>query len=422
MSKVLEIDSLSKKFTVYRNRPFTLKESIIRRFKGLNEKATTIWALRNVSFSVEQGQAFGIIGHNGAGKSTLLRLLCGLGRPTSGSIRRFGQVSGLLELGSGFHPDMTGRENIMTGGLLNGLTVAEVREREDEIISFAELEEFIDQPLRTYSSGMYLRLAFATAMNFDPDLLVIDEVLTVGDSRFQQKCYETLQSFRNDGKTLILTTHDMDQIRKVCSEVLVLEDGIALMQGKPEDAINCYSDLMRQRSERRSSQLTGKVSTQIPALEQGKRFGTQEATIDSVKLYNDKKQIINDIQSYGSLTMELKYQVFNNIPDMVLTMGIYSDLNIKCFETQVPSIKEAFGPLGKVGVVSCHIPELPLLPGTYYINIGLYPLTWNYVYDFHWQMHSFEVTSGNGTQPNVSGIVSIEPIWSIQEDGYQEIK
>jgi lipopolysaccharide transport system ATP-binding protein len=174
----------------------------------------------------------GVIGHNGAGKSTLLRLICGLGRPTTGHISRMGQVGALLELGSGFQPDLTGRQNLITGGLLSGLTRQQVKARQDEIIAFSELEEFIDQPVRTYSSGMYSRLAFSTAINFDPDFLVIDEVLTVGDARFQAKCLERLNAFRKAGKGFVLVSHDLDQT-KPCDEVCPRR-GKMVIHGNPE--------------------------------------------------------------------------------------------------------------------------------------------------------------------------------------------
>ena len=286
MSTVLSAESVSKRYRIQRNRPFTIKETIIQRLTGRHNTANVFWALRDITFSVEQGRALGIIGHNGAGKSTLLRLLCGLGRPTKGCIHHIGHISGLLELGSGFHPDMTGRENLMTGGILSGLTRRQVLVKQKEIIAFAELEEFIDQPVRTYSNGMYLRLAFAAAIHFDPDILVIDEVLAVGDSRFQQKCLERLATFRNIGKTTILTSHDTAQIRSLCNEVLVLEEGRIAMQGDPESAIQCYDDLMRQRTEKRAAQLAGGVTQSNLVVEHGSRMGTQEASILNVHLYD----------------------------------------------------------------------------------------------------------------------------------------
>ena len=259
MSEALKVEAVSKCFKIHRDRPTTLKESIVRYLTGHRHDYQTLWALRDVSFSLEQGQVLGIIGHNGAGKSTLLRLLCGLGRPTSGGIFRRGNVSGLLELGSGLHFDMTGRENILTAGILNGLTKRQVLAQQDEIIAFAELEEFIDQPIRTYSSGMYLRLAFSTAIHFDPDILMVDEVLAVGDSRFQQKCMDRLGTFRKLKKTLILVSHNMDQVRSLCDEALVLEEGRVVTQSAPEKAIACFNDLMRRRSERGRLSLPGKV-------------------------------------------------------------------------------------------------------------------------------------------------------------------
>ncbi len=335
MSTVLSVESVSKQFQLYQNRPMTLKESAIRWATGRREMANTFWALRDVTFSVEQGQALGIIGHNGAGKSTLLRLLCGLGTPTDGQISSKGQISGLLDLGSGFHPDMTGRENIMTGGLLSGLTRRELLAREQEIIAFAELEKFIDQPVRTYSSGMYLRLAFATAMHFDPAVLVIDEVLAVGDARFQQKCLERLDAFRAAGKTLILTSHVPHQIRSLCDEVLVLEEGQVVMQSDPESALRCYEDLMRQRTERRAVQV---FDTALPDLtvEQGSRQGTQEASIEAVRLTNGRGEAVDSVQSGGGLSIELEYRLARPMPDLILSLAIHNEAHVKCFETIIP--------------------------------------------------------------------------------------
>ena len=223
MSAVLTVESLSKRYYLKHGRHTSLGELIIHWLSGRHNKSQVLWALRDISFTVEKGQVLGIIGHNGAGKSTLLRLLCGLGRPTGGKVHRNDNVRGLLDLGGEFHPDLTGRENIITAGLLNGLTKRQVRAGEMEIIEFAELEDFIDEPVRTYSSGMRLRLAFAVAMHFDPEVLILDEVLAVGDARFQQKCLDRLVKFRKAGKTLILTSHDTTQIKTLCDTALVLE-------------------------------------------------------------------------------------------------------------------------------------------------------------------------------------------------------
>jgi lipopolysaccharide transport system ATP-binding protein len=414
MAEVLIVESVSKRFKIHRNRPVTLKEFIIRGLKGRNDNRTTIlWALRDVSFSVGQGRTLGIIGHNGAGKSTLLRLVCGLGRPTRGEIRRMGHVGSLLELGSGFNPEMSGRENLITGGILSGLTRRQVKASQDEIISFAELEEFIDQPVRTYSTGMYLRLAFATAMHFDPDFLVIDEVLAVGDSRFQEKCQKRLNAFRVAGKSLILVSHDLEQVRSLCDEVLVLEEGQVVMQGEPERAINCYHDLMRQRTENRVAQLDV-VGHPLSPVEQGRRMGTQEATIRSVNLFDGENRITDRLSDGSSLTIEIEYLLQKPLSDMALTLGIFNETNTKCFETNIPSTKEAFGRLAETGILRCHLPALPLLPGRYYITVGLFPADWSFVYDYHWQMHPLNVWNEKELPAHITGVVSVRPNWSIR--------
>ncbi len=414
MSAVLIVESVSKRFKVYRNRPVTFKESIIRRLTGRHDRGNIFWALNDVNFSVEHGQTLGIIGHNGAGKSTLLRLLCGLGRPTIGRIRRAGRVSGLLELGGGFHPDLTGRENLMTGGILSGLTKRQVLAMQEEIIAFAELEEFIDQPVRTYSNGMYLRLAFAAAIHFDPDILIIDEVLAVGDVRFQKKCIERLAAFRAADKTSILTSHDTTQIRSLCNEVLVLEEGRVVMQGDPESAVKCYNDLMRQRTEKRAAQLSGGTVLHSLAVEHGSRMGTQEATIRIVHLYDRQRKSTNTLYIGDSLTIMFEYDLTKPMSDIAIILGIYSETNIKCFETHILSVTATFGSLNKRGSFSCHFKELPLLPGLYYINVGLYPIDWSYIYDYHWQMHTLHILNKNEISSGVSGVVSLHPTWSMQ--------
>lgn len=412
MSAVLVVESVSKKFRLRRDRPRTLQELVIRWLSGSHDRGRILWALQDISFSVDQGQVLGIVGHNGAGKSTLLRLLCGLGRPTTGRIVCMAQVSGLLELGGGFHLDLTGRENVITVGVLTGLTKRQALEQLDEIVSFAELDGFIDQPVRTYSSGMFLRLAFAVAMHFDPEILVLDEVLSVGDSRFQQKCLERLSAFRSAGKTLIITSHDSAQIRSLCDEVIVLEEGRLAMQGDPESALQCYNDLMRQRTERRAAQVFEEAARSNIVITQGSRQGSQEATIDAVRIYDVRGNITDRLRTGEHVTIELEYRLIKPISDLAITLGIYSETHVKCFETLIASARAAFGPLAKNGIFSCHLSELPLLAGCYHINVGFYPTDWDYVYDYHWQMHPLYIVDRGEIPPGISGVVSLLPTWS----------
>jgi lipopolysaccharide transport system ATP-binding protein len=322
-------------------------------------------------------------------------------------------VSGLLELGSGLHRDMTGRENILTAGILNGFTKRQVLAQQDEIIAFAELEESIDQPVRSYSTGMFLRLAFSTAIHFDPDILMIDEALAVGDSRFQQKCMDRLATFRKSKKTLILVSHNMDQVHSLCDEALVLEEGRVVKHSAPEKAIECFHDLMRKRSERRAAVLSDKGTSGVTT-ERGSRSGTQEATIDVVRLCDAREKLTDTFFSGDGLRVTLEYRLSKPLPDLTLVLGIHSETNIKCFETIIASMAFTFGPLSEKGCIRCDLPELPLLPGRYQVVVGLFPTNWDFIYDYHWDMHIFHVLGKNEVSSNTSGVVNLRPVWSVQ--------
>jgi len=407
MDDVLAVEKVSKRYRTARTRPVTLKAAVLGALSREQLDDGYHWALRDVSFSVAHGDAVGIIGHNGAGKSTLLRLLCGVGRPTSGRVRRVGPVQGLLELGSGFHGDLTGRENLLTGGMLCGLSEREVRAREDEIIAFAELEDFIDQPVRTYSTGMYMRLAFATAMHLDPTVLVVDEVLAVGDARFQAKCLARLKTFRTGGGTLVMTSHAMDQISALCDEVLVLEDGRVATMADPETALRCYDDLMRQRTERRAATLAGRP---VELAVDGSRLGTQEARVVAVRLSDADGGAVSSLRSGDPLVIELDYERDPSVSDAALTVAIFHEAT-KCFEVTTESMAATFAPLGMRGTVRCELPRVPLLPGNYHVTVGLYPPTFDFTYDYHWQMHGLHV-DGPASARSITGVVAVEPVWS----------
>ena len=418
MPVAVAVEKVSKRFRVQRNRPMTLRDSVHQWLTRRHERASSFWALRDVSFSVEHGQVFGIIGHNGAGKSTLLRLLCGLGLPTLGRIVHSGQVSGILDLTSGFHGDLTGRQNITTVGILNGLTKREIKAREQGIISFAEMEEFIDQPVRTYSSGMHLRLAFAAATEFDPAVLILDEVLSVGDERFQKKCLDRIATFRNTGKTLIVTSHDAQQIQSLCDEVLVLEDGRVVMQGDPKSALSCYHDLMRLRTEKRIAQLSGGTVTAALIVNQGSRQGTQEATIAAVRLYDSDGKATDTVQSGEGLIVELEICMTPPIKDAACTVGIYSDAQVKCFESAIPSVQAISSSASAHQIIRCEMRVLPLLAGCYFINVALYPTDWAYRYDFHWHMYPLQIQSNDRpTGSYTTGMVSIDTRWALKTQG-----
>lgn len=240
MRDTIVVQNLGKQFPRYHvDRPWTLQEAVL---SGLRRMRPTewFWALRDVSFSVAPGRMIGVIGPNGAGKSTLLRLIGGVGRADEGSVQTHGRIGALLDLGVGFHPDLTGRENVFVSGVIAGFTRREVSQRFDSIVAFAELEEFIDSPLRTYSSGMQMRLGFAVAVHIEPEILLIDEVLAVGDLAFQKKCLERIAQFRAEGCTIIFVSHQTTAVQQLCDEVLWLRAGQVAAHGTADTVVGQY--------------------------------------------------------------------------------------------------------------------------------------------------------------------------------------
>ncbi len=239
----VSVHNVGKRYWLRRPLPPTLQQTVVAMVRRVGTQP--FWALQDVSFEVGPGESIGIIGGNGAGKSTLLRLICGLGRPTTGQVRVRGRLAALIELGAGFHPHLTGRENLMVSGVIGGLRRREVRALEEEIIEFAELGDFIDQPLRTFSQGMQLRLGFSVAIHADPSVMLIDEALSVGDAHFQQKCLARVERFRRDGKTLVLVSHEMETIRTFCTRALWLRRGRVAADGPVHSVVARYEQVMR---------------------------------------------------------------------------------------------------------------------------------------------------------------------------------
>ena len=236
-------ENIVQQLRVIRERPDSLREVFTRMFHRPNHYHP-FKALNNISFNVEEGEVLGIVGRNGSGKSTTLKIIAGVYRPTFGKLTVNGKVSALIELGAGFHPDLTGRENIVINGLMLGLTRRQIREREQRIIEFAELGEFIDSPIKQYSSGMYMRLGFSIAGEVDPDILLIDEILSVGDQPFQEKSIKRIEDFRKLGKTIVFVSHSADSIRLLCTRALLLHEGELISDGAPNQILDRYSELL----------------------------------------------------------------------------------------------------------------------------------------------------------------------------------
>ena len=279
----IEVNNITKKFKVYLDKGHTLKERTLFRSRRKYEERNV---LNGISFEVKKGEAIGLIGHNGCGKSTTLKLLTKIMYPDSGTIEMRGRVSSLIELGAGFHPDMSGRDNIYTNASIFGLTKKEIDARLDDIIEFSELEEFIDNPVRTYSSGMYMRLAFSVAINVDADILLIDEILAVGDAAFQAKCFNKLREVKAKGTTIVIVSHTMSQIEQICDRSIWIHDGIIKEEGKPRIVDPHYMEYMSEKlGENNKKQKTKEISKE-------KKIGnsSQKEKVKERKIQVEKKE------------------------------------------------------------------------------------------------------------------------------------
>ena len=242
MSVRIQFEDVVQRYLLIRERPDSLREAFTKMFRHAG--STELEALRGVSFQIGDGEVVGIIGRNGSGKSTLLKIIAGVIKPTRGRLEINGTVAALIELGAGFHPDLTGRENIVLNGLLLGMSRKQILTRENDIIAFSGLEDFIDSPIKQYSSGMYMRLAFALAVEVDPEILLIDEILAVGDAEFQEKCDIRMREFRQRGKTIVFVSHSLEAVRRICTRLLLLDHGKMLADGAPDEVLSAYEDLI----------------------------------------------------------------------------------------------------------------------------------------------------------------------------------
>ncbi len=241
----IQFGNVVQRFRVIRERPDTLREVFARLFSRRSHYHP-FEALKGISFAVEEGEVLGIVGRNGSGKSTTLKIIAGVYHPTSGKVSVNGKVAALIELGAGFHGDLTGRENIVINGLMLGLNRRQIREREQKIIDFAELGEFIDSPVKQYSSGMFMRLGFAIAVEVDPDILLIDEILSVGDAAFQEKCMARIEDFHRRAKTIVYVSHSMESVKHLCTRAILLHEGVLIDDGAPDRVFERYCEILYQ--------------------------------------------------------------------------------------------------------------------------------------------------------------------------------
>lgn len=384
---MISIQNVSKSFKIYHDKPLTLKEKLLRlRSNNYSE----FRALDNVSFTIQKGETVGLIGHNGCGKSTLLKLITKILYPDNGQIIVNGRISSLIELGAGFHPDFTGRENIYTNASIFGLTRKEIDAKIDEIIRFSELGEFIENPVRTYSSGMYMRLAFSVAINVNPEILLIDEILSVGDDNFQKKCFEKIENFKHNGVTIVIVTHDLGTVEKICDRTIWLEKGKIVTQGESDRIVNLYQQRMNEKFVEQKQKEYKEKEKNVPDIElehdindvkqeghastlfsEDIRWGSKEVEIIEARLLNNKNEKTNVIKAGEPLVIEIDYKVNTAQKEIIFGMGFYSIDNTLVYgnNTQLDKIK--ITSISNTGTVKFIIPECRLLSGAYKLNVAV---------------------------------------------------
>lgn len=408
------VENLGKKFRRFQaNRPTTLVETVARGFRGL--KATDyFWALQDVNFSVSRGQMLGVIGHNGAGKSTLLRLLGGVGQADKGEVRVNGRIGALLDLGTGFHPELSGRENLFVAGIIGGLTHREVTQRFDEIVAFAELETFIDSPLRTYSTGMQMRLAFAVAVHIEPEVLLIDEVLAVGDMAFQKKCLDRIASFKANGCTIVLVSHDVGMVQKLCDQVLWLRQGTVAAFGSAEAIGEQYVAEMTVETKRRTPQMVPTVSTSTGTTLRvhENRFGSQEMQITAVHLFNAARKEVVELPAGQPLTVEILYNAPQPVAQPIIGVTISREDGFVVYDTSTEATNIILPEVSGSGRLCLHLERLDLIPGRYFVDLGIYQQQWAYAYDYHWHTYPLVILGSQGKK----GILKPPHTWEHTAD------
>lgn len=389
MNALIKVERLGKTFV---RRTASLRWSDVLAGRWKRPPRETLWALRDVSFEVAAGEMLGIVGANGAGKSTMLRMLGGVGTPTCGTVAIRGRIGALLELGGGFQADLTGRENVILAAVVAGLLKSEALERLPEIVRFAELEDFIDAPVRTYSTGMTMRLAFAVAVHTDPEVMLVDEFLSVGDLAFQAKCLARITAMRESGCAIVLVSHGMDQVRKLCDRALWLRRGQVVAFDAAEVVAAAYEREMREETLRRTpAAAADEAATGEEKLPDGRcRIGSREVEIAGVLLRPGPA-----ITTGGPLAVEIDYQAANPVVSPVFVVSITKPDGTLCVDQSTQVARVVVPDLVGTGQIRLVLDRLDLAPGSYFVDVGVFESKWNHAYDFHYHTYPFTVEGGS---------------------------
>ncbi len=363
---VIQVENLAKFYRIGERQSYlTLRDQLARLALSpftsrKTDPVNEFWALRDVSFEVARGEVVGIIGKNGAGKSTLLKIISRITEPSAGKITLHGSVASLLEVGTGFSPELTGRENIFLNGSILGMSKQEIRKKFDEIVDFSGVEQFLDTPVKRYSSGMYVRLAFAVAAHLDSEILLVDEVLAVGDVEFQKKCLQKMQAITKGGRTILFVSHNLAAIEALCNRGIILETGRVTYSGKSSNAVRHYLEQQ-------------KVPSDENLLNRKDRQGDGRVKISGFRILNQQKEIVSSMMSGDNYCFEIDYHKFvsEKLKNVVVGISIYDELNIRVMELRTSFSNANLSLTEQKGKIQCLVNDLPLTLGSYTFSLIL---------------------------------------------------
>jgi lipopolysaccharide transport system ATP-binding protein len=370
------------------------REDSLSAIHHAQSSAEDFWALKGVSFEVKRGEVVGIIGRNGAGKSTLLKILSRITEPTQGRIRIRGRVASLLEVGTGFHPELTGRENIYLNGAILGMTKKEIERKFGEIVAFAEVEKFIDTPVKRYSSGMHVRLAFAVAAHLEPEILLVDEVLAVGDAAFQEKCLGTMQRSASSGRTILFVSHNMSSVQHLCTRAILLESGRISLEGRPSEAIGCYLS---------GAQQCNRVSTR----DWQDRVTTGEARIVQLEIADGKEQLTNNIPVGGTVRFSILTEFYEPVVDPCFGVLVHNAAGESILDIRSSHAGLRLGRIQGHVLLQASVENFGLYPGRYFLSPWITDSNWTRSIDWVKLCCTLEVYPA----PGPHGDLQLNPVW-----------
>lgn len=403
MKPLVEVHNVSKRFRLRQESQRSWQDVFIHLFRRERDPAEYFWPLRDVSFTVNPGDSVGVLGPNGSGKSTLLKLITGILSPTTGEITVRGRVASLLELGAGFHQELTGMENIFLNGSVYGMSRVEVQERLDSIISFAELGDFINTPVKHYSSGMYVRLGFSVAIHTDPDLLIVDEVLTVGDTHFQNKCMDAIQLFREKGGTLFLVSHSLDVVESTCTRALWFDHGRVQADGDTLDVIMQYRNRIAEEEN------AANPSHMALELDSSKRWGTGKVQIIEVEMCDDDGEPRTTFYTGEPMVVHMRYHAQEPIASLTFGLAIHAQNGAHVTGPNTRTGGLEIRNVAGEGEIVFRVPALTLMEGAYVLSVAATNAADSIMYDYHDRAYPFRVYPGQSLERY--GLITLGGEW-----------